>query len=149
METFFNASDRAAIELRLAALQPSSVRQWGKMNPGQAIAHCAAAMEMACGIRKKDQAVIGRIFAPFVKARFLGDKPFGRNGPTDPDLIVANERDLAAERARMLSLIDQFYRSGEAGAAGKVHSFFGRLRGDEWGRLMYKHLDHHLRQFGA
>ena len=33
-------------------------------------------------------------------------------------------------------------------AARQTHSFFGRLSGDEWGRLMYKHLDHHLRQFG-
>jgi len=27
--------------------------------------------------------------------------------------------------------------------------FFGKLSGKEWGELMYKHIDHHLRQFGA
>ena len=35
-------------------------------------------------------------------------------------------------------------------AAGKAtHSFFGKLSGAEWGELMYKHIDHHLQQFGA
>jgi hypothetical protein len=24
-----------------------------------------------------------------------------------------------------------------------------RLKGDEWGVMMHKHLDHHLRQFGV
>jgi len=28
-------------------------------------------------------------------------------------------------------------------------SLLGRLKGEEWGRMMWKHLDHHLRQFGA
>jgi len=32
---------------------------------------------------------------------------------------------------------------------GRIHSFVCKLRSEEWGRLMYKHLDHHLRQFGA
>ncbi|MDZ4803510.1 MAG: DUF1569 domain-containing protein [Candidatus Eisenbacteria bacterium] len=26
---------------------------------------------------------------------------------------------------------------------------FGNLSVDEWGKLSWKHLDHHLRQFGA
>ena len=30
-----------------------------------------------------------------------------------------------------------------------IHAFFGKLTGEEWGRLMHKHIDHHLRQFGA
>ncbi len=28
------------------------------------------------------------------------------------------------------------------------HPVFGRLSVDDWGRLSWKHLDHHLRQFG-
>jgi hypothetical protein len=46
-------------------------------------------------------------------------------------------------------LIDRFVASGPAGCTNHPHSFFGRLTPEEWAILMYKHLDHHLRQFGV
>ncbi len=149
METLFNPANRASIEQRLRALSPTAARQWGKMTAPQALAHCAAAMEMACGDWQKRQALLGRIVTPFIKGRLLGEKPFGRNAPTDPDLVVADARELAAEQARLLGLVARFCEAGPAAAGRQIHSFFGRLTGDEWGRLMFKHLDHHLRQFGA
>lgn len=149
MENLFNATDRASIDRRLSALQASSVRQWGKMNPAQMLAHCANAMEMACGDRQKRQAFLGKLVTPFIRATILGPNEMGRNAPTDPDLKIVDDRDFAAERARMITLVDRFCKGGPAAAAPQIHSFFGRLSRDEWGRLMYKHLDHHLRQFGA
>jgi hypothetical protein len=148
MLNLFDAQDRQAIARRLETLQPSSPRQWGKMNPSQMMAHCAAALEVACGDRRKPQAFIGRVLAPFVRKSVLGEKPFGRNSPTDPDFIITDDRDFDAERQRLTGLLERFCERGSAGADGQVHSFFGRMNGDEWGRLMYKHLDHHLRQFG-
>src|SRR5262249_29985174 len=149
MENLFNPPDRAALERRLAALQASSDRQWGKMNPAQMLAHCAGAMEMACGDAPKKQAFIGKLLAPFVRSTLLGEKPMGRNAPTDPALRISDERDFAAERVRLTALVDKFCRLGPAAAGEQTHAFLGRLSGDEWGRLMYKHLDHHLRQFGT
>lgn len=112
MKTLFDASDRAALEQRLQALQTSSVRQWGTMNVAQAMAHCSAAMEMACGDRQKKQALLGKLLMPFIKSSFLGEKPFSKNGPTDPDLIVADERDVAVERARLVGMVDRFCKAG-------------------------------------
>jgi hypothetical protein len=149
MQNLFDAADHDAILRRLSALQPSSPRQWGKMNAGQMLAHCAAALEVACGDRTKKQALIGRVLAPFVRASVLGEKPFSRNAPTDPDFKVVDERDFAAERARVAVLVGRFCSRGPSAADGLVHSFFGRLSADQWGRLMFKHLDHHLRQFSA
>ena len=149
MQNLFNATDRDELVRRLANLQPSSSRQWGKMNVAQMLAHCAVALEVACGDPIRKQALLGRVLAPFVRKSVLGDKPFSRNGPTDPSFKIADERDFAAERARLTALVDKFCSRGQDGADGLVHSFFGRLSADEWGRLMYKHLDHHLRQFSA
>jgi Protein of unknown function (DUF1569) len=149
METLFNPADRAAIVRRLVALQPSSARQWGKMSPAQMLAHCATMMEDACGDAVRKQSLLGTILAPFAKPRVLGDKPMMRNSPTSPAFVVTDERDLARERERLCALIARFGDGGAAAADGRVHVFFGRLTGDQWGRLMYKHLDHHLRQFSA
>ena len=66
-----------------------------------------------------------------------------------PDLIVPDQRDLDAERQRLCALIDRFCAAGHPGCTTNPHSFFGRMTPGEWAILMYKHLDHHLRQFGA
>lgn len=149
MENLFNPTDRAAITQRLSTLQPSSPRQWGKMNPSQMLAHCAMIMEIACGDRPRKQIFIGRLLAPFVRKTALGEQPFRRNGPTGAEFKILDERDFAAEQTRLVNLVDRFCVRGPANAEGVVHPFFGRLTAEEWGRLMYKHLDHHLRQFSA
>jgi Protein of unknown function (DUF1569) len=149
MENLFDAATRAAIAARLQALQPGHVRQWGKMSAPQMLAHCSVGLEFACGERSGKQAFIGKLVAPFVKGRFLGEKPFGKNAPTGPEFVIADDRNFGNEKARLASLIDTFASRGPEVAGKQVHTFFGQLTGDEWGRLMYKHLDHHLRQFGA
>lgn len=149
MLNLFDADDREALARRLADLEPSSPREWGKMNVGQMLAHCAVALEVPCGDRIKAQSLLGRVLAPFVRSTVLGEKPFSHNAPTDPDFRIVDEHDFDKEKVRLAALIDRFCSRGPARAEGVVHSFFGRLTADQWGRLMYKHLDHHLRQFGA
>ena len=149
MQNLFDPADRSAVLQRLSSLNASSPRQWGKMDIAQMLAHCSVALEVACGDRVKKQALIGRVLAPFVRSSVLGEKPFGRNGPTDPDFKIADERDFATEGQRLAALVDRFCTRGPSAADGVVHSFCGRLTADQWGRLMYKHLDHHLRQFDA
>jgi hypothetical protein len=72
-----------------------------------------------------------------------------RNAPTAPVLRISDERDLDAERERLCALIDRFQVGGPLHCTTHPHAFFGRLAPHEWAELMYKHLDHHLRQFGA
>jgi hypothetical protein len=149
MPSLFDADDRDSILERLGKLGCDAPRQWGKMACGQALAHCSVALEAGTGDLPRKQALIGKIFAPFVRKGLLGDRPMPRNSPTDPAFIVADERDFEVERKRLTALIDRFCELGPANAGAQTHSFFGRLTGEEWGRVMYKHLDHHLRQFGA
>jgi hypothetical protein len=119
------------------------------MDPAQALAHCAIALEAANGTSPRRQKLIGKILAPLVSRSVLGPEPFGHGKPTDPTFVVRDPRDLGKERDRLLAAIEKFAAAGSAGAARWEHAFFGRLTGEEWGALMWKHLDHHLRQFGA
>jgi transposase InsO family protein len=72
-----------------------------------------------------------------------------RNSPTQKSLVVADDRDLKMEQQRLSGLIDRFAAAGPHGCTKHPHSFFGHLTPQEWALLQYKHLDHHLRQFGA
>ena len=150
MKNLFEPTRAEEVKERLARLRPDSARQWGKMSPAQALAHCSTAMEWAVGDRLAPRMFLGRILGGMIKPKVVGnDEPMRRNSPTVPTLVVADERDLAKERERLRGLIDRFAAGGPAGCTKHPHSFFGRLTPEEWAILMYKHLDHHLRQFGV
>jgi hypothetical protein len=149
MHSLFDAADRQSVLGRLAQLQPGAERQWGRMAAAQMMAHCSVALEMGTGDQPRKQKLIGRIFGPFVRSSLLGEKPFSKSSPTDPAFIVTEEKDFEAEKRRLTGIVNKFCERGPEKAAVQMHSFLGRLNGEEWGVMMYKHLDHHLRQFGG
>lgn len=149
MHSLFDSADREALSRRIAALEPTALRQWGKMDPAQMLLHCAIGLEAVTGIRPMKQVFLGKLLTPFIRSLVLGKRPFRKNSPTDRAFVVCDAQNFEAERARLATLIDRFIQRGPQSAAQATHPFFGRLSGDEWGRLMYKHLDHHLRQFGV
>ena len=149
MPSLFHPADREAIALRLACLESTTPRHWGKMDPAQMLAHCALGLETALGDRPMKQLLLGKLLAPFIRGVALGARPWRKNGPTHPTFVVVDARDLETERIRLATLMDRFVRRGPEAAAEATHGFFGRLSGEEWGVLMHKHLDHHLRQFGV
>jgi hypothetical protein len=150
MNHLFEAARVKEVKERVAQLRPNSERVWGQMNPAQALAHCSRGIELAIGDRMPPRMLLGRIIGWIVKPMALGnDEPMRRNSPTVTGLVVKDERDLGIERERLCGLIDRFAAAGPVGCTTHPHSFFGRLTPDEWATLMYKHLDHHLRQFGV
>jgi hypothetical protein len=149
MQSLFEPAARENVHTRLGKVRPDSQKQWGKMSPAQMLAHCANALEVAAGDRPRKQALIGKILAPFVRKKVLGEEPFSRNSPTDPTFVIRDERDFDAEKSRLVAVIDRFCDRGPDHAGRQTHSFLGRLSGEEWGVMMYKHLDHHFRQFGV
>jgi hypothetical protein len=151
MKNLFDAADVDEVQARLAQLRPESERQWGKMTVAQMLAHCALAMEWAVGDQEAPPAplplrVIGRAIKPFA---LRDGAEMKRNSPTLKELIFTDECDFGAERERLRGLIGRFSAGGPAGCTTQPHSFFGPLKPEEWAGLMYKHLDHHLRQFGV
>lgn len=134
---------------RIDKLQPNSPRQWGKMDAAQMMAHVSATLDMASGKLNLPRVFIGRLLGPLVKPLFTNEKPFSRNSPTDQKLKVADPRDFVREQNQLKLKVQEFHQGGEAQCTRHPHPFFGSLSPQDWGRGMYKHLDHHLRQFGV
>jgi hypothetical protein len=149
MKNLFEAATVTEVKGRVSALRPESERVWGTMNAAQMLAHCSVSMEGAVGDRHPPRIFVGRLLGPIAKPDFLNEKPMKHNSPTDKSFVISDSRDFAAERERLLGLIDRFAAGGPGGCTRHPHSFFGALSPEEWVRGMYKHLDHHLRQFGA
>jgi hypothetical protein len=149
MKTIFEKTAHDELLERLAKLEINSERQWGKMTPSQMMEHVARAIEMAISKEPKKQILPGKLFSRFFRKEYLGPDPFKRNRPTGPCLIVRDEPDFEPTRVRLLTLITKLHQSGESATNGNVHPFFGTLTGKQWGETQYKHVDHHLRQFGV
>lgn len=149
MKNLFEPETVEEIKNRINMLQPSSQRLWGKMEVAQMLAHCSAAMEVGVGDKFPPRIFMGRILGPIFKSVFLSEKPLRKNTPTDKSFLVIDQRNFEKEKAKLIGLIDKFANGGEAKVTRHPHSFFGKLTPKEWSRGMYKHLDHHLKQFGV
>jgi hypothetical protein len=149
MKNLFEAARVEEVKERIARLSSDSERQWGQMNPAQALAHCTAAMDLAMGKTTPSPRVfIGRLLGPLVKKKLLvKGEPMRRNAMTDKSVLVTDERDFVMERVRLRESIDRFVAGGPGICTKHPHFFFGPLTPVEWAALMYQHLDHHLRQF--
>ncbi len=147
-----NLFEREAVDeeiSRIDTLKPATQRHWGKMDVAQMMAHCSGALDMASGQLILPRLLIGRLIGPFVKPIYTNEKPFSRGNPTDPKLIVSDKRDFLREQEQLKRKVRLFHEGGEAQCTRHPHPFFGELAPQAWSRGMYKHLDHHLRQFGA
>jgi hypothetical protein len=149
MKNLFEKESAEELLLRIDGLQPATQRQWGKMDVAQMMAHCSAALDMASGKLVLPRLFIGRLLGSFVRPIYSNEKPFSKSSPTDPKLVVSNQRDFQKEKDQLKVKVREFQEGGEAKCTRHPHPFFGSLTPYEWGRGMYKHLDHHLRQFGA
>ena len=151
MKNLFEAATADEIKARLRQLRADSPRLWGKMTAAQMVEHCARSMEWAVGDTVPQKVpLIMRIFGRIVKPLVLrGEKRLRPNSPTGVDLLVTDEPEFYAARARLFALVDRFVAGGSAGCTTHPHGFFGKMTPEEWGVLTYKHMDHHLRQFGV
>ena len=150
MESMFAPGTREAIAERIRKIEPGTKGEWGTMTPPQMLAHCRLGVQMATGGRPLKRALIGRLLAWMVRGRFLNtDAPLAKNSPTDPKLLEATATDVDAEREQLLKELDAFCALGLGGMPAYPHPFFGKMSPEQWDRLMAKHLDHHLRQFGV
>jgi hypothetical protein len=149
MKSLFTPSDANEILNRIEKIEPTSVRQWGKMDIAQMLAHCGNGLEMAMGIINPRRVFIGRLIGGFLKSVYTNEKPFSKDSPTSEEIKVTTPKDFVAEKNRLTQLVKQFSEGGESRCTKHPHPFFGKLTPNEWSIGMYKHIDHHFRQFGA
>ena len=145
--TLFQDGDRRELLDRVHRLQPGTSPRWGRMDAAQMLAHCQVPLRVALGEVKLSRGLIGVLFGGLAKKKLMGAEPFKPNLPTSAEFVVKDRRDFAREREQLVTLIERFATGGPAGLTRDPHPFFGAMTTAEWEVLMWKHLDHHLRQF--
>lgn len=146
MKSLFDENAYQEIVQRLQSLSDNQTRQWGKMDVGQMLHHCQQPLNIALG-RKK----IKKQFFPLAflfKKSLYNDKPWRKNLPTVSSFKVGEKKDFQTEKEKLLELTEVFHKKKEE-SKWAPHPVFGKFSPEQWGQMQYKHLDHHLRQFGA
>jgi len=150
MKNVFHLTDKSEILYRINKLTPDTQRKWGKMTVSQMLAHLNVSYEMIYeSNHPKPNFLMKFILKSFVKNMVVNDKPYKRNGQTAPAFVIKEDKDFETERARLIAYIDQTQELGVAYFDGKESHSFGSLNISEWNNMLYKHLDHHLSQFGV
>jgi hypothetical protein len=135
---------------RINQLKPDTKANWGKMRIEQMLAHCNVTYEMAYENKHpKPNFFVGFILKTFVKKIVTSDVPYKHNSQTTPAFIIKDSRDFGTEKVRLINYINKTQQLGEASFDTKVSTQFGALSKNEWNNMFYKHLDHHLTQFGV
>jgi hypothetical protein len=149
MQNLFQPESATGIVMRIVRLKSTAKALWGKMTVSQMLAHCQAPLQVALGDRKLKHSFIGWLFGKIAKKKMLQEGPFKRNLPTDGSFVVKDDRSFSDEQDKLLTLLRRFAETDPESIAVRIHPFFGKMTTDEWGILQWKHLDHHLRQFGV
>ena len=134
---------------RLNKLTEDSPGLWGKMNVSQMLAHCKAAFKVPLNEKKLSMVFIGKVIGWAFRSKLYNETPWQKNLPTSPDFKIVDERVFETEKTQLSQLINRFYTLGPDKAGKQIHPMFGKLTPEQWGQAMYKHLDHHFRQFGV
>lgn len=135
---------------RINKLSPESKPLWGKMNSSQMLAHCCVSYEMIYdNIHPKPNPFLKLILKVLVKNKVTGESPYQHNSRTAPQFIITDAKDFEKEKKRLIDYIIKTQQLGEDYFDNKESNSFGALNKSEWNNMLYKHLDHHLSQFGV
>lgn len=147
-KSVFASADCAALRTRVARLQAGAAPAWGRMNCEQMLAHVSDAIRMALGdLRVEARGPRLLALAP-VRHAIVYWLPFPKGAPTAPELLAREAGVFQQEQAALDALL-ALAGASEQGSWAPAHPAFGPLSVRDWGVLVYKHVDHHLRQFGV
>ena len=150
MKNIFDKEITNEVINRIAQLTPTSQPNWGKMNVAEMLAHCCVAYEMIYTSKHpRPNGFVRMMLKAFVKKAVVNEKSFAKNGRTAPQFIIVDEREFETEKKRLIAFITKTQKLGEQYFEGKESHSFGKLTAQEWNNSFYKHLDHHLTQFGV
>ena len=146
MKTIFREPDRRTLLERIDAVSPQATPRWGTMNASQMLSHLVQSGKMAAGELEVRPLRLLLRFTP-VRQFVVYVMPFPKGVMTTKELMPVDGTELEASRGELHRLIEALVRKQTA-TSWPEHPAFGRLNGRDWGVLVYRHFDHHLRQFG-
>ena len=147
MNSIFNKADKAQIISRINSLTPESKSLWGKMTVNQMFKHTNEAILIAFGEKTLKINFLMRFLGRMMKNKVFNSE-FQKNSPTAPEFIFKEHYDFEVCKKE---LIDNFNRFANGHDSIKItnHPFWGKMTFEDWNKLMWNHMDHHLRQFGV
>ncbi|NSL90876.1 DUF1569 domain-containing protein [Chitinophaga solisilvae] len=150
LPNIFSEEISSGLVQRIHRLSPGSSPQWGKMNVGQMLAHCNVMFEQEFTDQyPKPGFLLGFMLKTFIKKSVVSEQPFKRNAPTSPAYRIHDARDFETEKNRLIAHLSKLLGLGKTHFDNRQSHSFGVLTLTEWNNLFYKHLDHHLVQFGV
>lgn len=149
MKSLFDKDTLHETLRRIESLTPATQAVWGKMNVSQMMEHCSRALDYATGKDKPKRMLLGYLIGGFLKKEYYNDRPVGKNLPTAPKFVVTDTPDFEVTKQRFTGLVKAFGEGGEAKCTRHPSAFFGHFTPEQHGIGAYKHIDHHLTQFGV
>lgn len=150
MKDIFDSQVTAELIDRINHLKPDTPALWGKMSVDQMLAHCSVTYEMAfTNKHPKPNPIMRLLLKAFVKNGVVNEVPYKKNIRTAPVFIIPDRRNFEEEKARLINYLQHTLALGRDHFEGKESLSFGPLSSLEWNNMFYKHLDHHLTQFGV
>lgn len=146
MKTILDIKTVTELVGRINLLQADSQAQWGKMDAYQMLKHCTLSEEMFHGKKTYKRLFIGRLFGSMaLKGILKNETPMKKNQPTHPEMKITGTGNFEHERAKWVELLQAYptFSNNQF-----IHPFFGKMTAGQIGNYVYKHTDHHLRQFG-
>ena len=136
------------------SIKADAVANWGVMNAQQMVEHVAAFFAVSTE-KIKFPLVTPVEHLPKYKEFLLSEKEFREN--TKAPIAVIGEEALPLRFATMQEALQNLEKSiayfelyfKDDAEKKTLHPVFGELNFEEWVLLHYKHVKHHLKQFGV
>jgi len=148
MKSVFNKQDVSEMRARIERLTFETPAKWGKFNPHQMLCHLQDQMSYALGM-KEEAAELIKGPPMFIRALLRLYLPWPKGKvQTVPAMLETQPKDWEQDVAKTIELMERFpEQSGKD--QWPNHPFFGPLKGLDWAKLVWRHNDHHLTQFGV
>lgn len=150
LPNIFEISNVQQIIERIQGLSKDSKALWGRMNAAQMLAHCNVTYDMVYNpIHTKPNFIMRLLLHFIVKKQVVNETPYKQNSRTATQYIIKGEKNFEVEKNQLINHLTKTQELGKHFFEQLPSHSFGPLSADEWNNLFYKHLDHHLRQFGV
>ena len=150
MKSIFNTEACQEILDRFENISQGHQAIWGEMNVSQMLKHCQKPIKLAFGEEEVTKPnLLMRLMIKFIKPTLYNEKPWKQGLPTAKEFVVRDNIDFEIEKVELKKLIKRMRESESYFTPSKKHPIFGNMKSWMWGQSVYKHLDHHLQQFGA
>ena len=150
MKNIFDLNNTTEVINRINDLTLETEALWGTMSASKMLAHNNVTYEMVYSDKHPKPGLIKKLMLKlFVKKFVVGEKPYSKNTRTAPQFLIKEEKNFEDEKKRLIDYISKTQQLGEAHFHNKENFSFGVLDKTEWNNMFYKHLDHHLQQFGV